>query len=62
MTPTQVVKHYGSITNAARELGFEYETVRGWAKGEPPRIPPRTQIVIESITGGKLKADKRRMK
>jgi hypothetical protein len=54
----QVLKHYdGNMQFAAYNLGFTDAALRKWkAKGA---IPHRTQVLIESITAGKLKADKK---
>ncbi len=53
----QVLKHYDwNLQFAAYNLGFTDAALRKWkAKGT---IPHRTQVLIESITAGKLKADK----
>lgn len=53
----QVLKHYdGNLQFAAYNLGFTDAALRKWkANG----IPPRTQQLIEAITAGKLKADKK---
>lgn len=57
MTVDQVIKHYdGNMQFAAYNLGFTDAAIRKW-KSEN-RIPHRTQQLIESLTGGKLKADK----
>jgi len=57
MTPTQVVKHFdNNLQFAAYNLGFTDAAIRKWiANG---KVPVRTQVLIEGITGGKLKADK----
>ena len=53
----QVLKHYdGNMQFAAYNLGFTDAALRKWkANG---LIPHRTQVLIESLTGGKLRADK----
>jgi hypothetical protein len=56
MTPKDLIDRYETIGVAASSLGYSWQTVRNWQIHK--RIPPRAQIVIESITGGKLKADK----
>ena len=57
MTPKDVIKHYdGSIPFAAYNLGFSDQAVRHWLAKK--RIPFKTQLLIESLTGGKLKANK----
>jgi len=58
MTPQQVLKHYDSSTTfAGYNLGYSEAAVKKWLAED--RIPHRTQVLIESITGGKLKADKK---
>jgi len=60
MTPEQVIKHYdNNLQFAAYNLGFTDAAIRKWKINGV--IPHRTQRLIESITGGKLKADKRKM-
>lgn len=58
MTYDQVLKHYdGNLQFTAYNLGFTDSALRKWkAKG---LIPIRTQVLIEGITGGKLKAAKK---
>jgi hypothetical protein len=57
MTPQQVIKHYdNSTTFAGYNLGFSEAAVKKWVADD--RIPRRTQVLIENLTGGKLKADK----
>ena len=58
MNPQQVLKHYdNSTTFAAYNLGFSEPAVKKWVAEN--RIQRRTQVLIESLTGGKLKADKK---
>lgn len=52
MTREQIIKHFGSIKNAAESLGYTRFAIWKWRKG----IPLRTQLVIEKITDGALKA------
>ena len=57
MTPDQVIKHYdGNLQFTAYNLGFTDAAIRKWKVNGV--IPHRTQLLIESLTGGKLKADK----
>lgn len=57
MTPAEVIKHYdGNLQFTAYNLGFTDAAIRKWKKKK--KIPHRTQQLIESITGGKLKADR----
>ena len=56
MTPNQVVKHFGSVSAAARGLGLTRTAIQNWRrKGAVPR---RTQAWIQLETGGALKASK----
>ena len=55
MTPEQVVQHYGSQTAAAAALGYGQSSVANWiARG---KVPALSQLKLEILTGGKLKAD-----
>jgi ParB-like chromosome segregation protein Spo0J len=57
MTPEQVIKHFGTQELAAQALGFRQSAVSNWlARG---KVPPISQLKLEIITDGKLKADKR---
>ena len=56
MTPKQIVEHFdNSIEFAAYNLGFSGNAVKNWLKAE--RVPIKTQLLIQAITGGKLVAD-----
>lgn len=56
MTRQQVINYFGgSITQACDFLGYSRHTIYRWRKG----IPLRAQIVIEKMTDGGLKAQKR---
>lgn len=61
MTFDQIKKAYASrgsrnpYYEIARKLSFTEQTVRNW---ECSGIPHCSQVTIEAITGGKLKADK----
>ena len=58
MTPEQVVKHYdGSIPFTAYNLKYSEASIRGWVKAGV--VPQKAQRLIEAVTGGKLKADKK---
>lgn len=56
MTPTDVIRYYGSIRKAADALGIEYATVWNWQK--TGKVPPQRQFEIEVRTAGKLQADR----
>lgn len=58
MTPQQVIKHYdGSISFAAYNLDYSEAAIRYWIKNS--EVPIKAQQMIEALTGGKLKADKK---
>lgn len=58
MTPEQVVKHYdGSVPFAAYNLKYSEAAVRGWVRNGV--VPTKAQQLIEALTSGKLKADKK---
>lgn len=54
MTYDQIRDYYGSEIKAAVCIGVSQATVNKW-KREP--IPRLTQLAIETLTKGKLKAD-----
>ena len=57
MKPEQIVKHYdNSVLFAAYNIGYSEASVRGWLKSGV--VPQKAQALIESLTGGKLRADK----
>jgi hypothetical protein len=59
MTPEQIIKHFdGSIPFAAYNLGFTDAAVRKWVKNGA--VPEKTQRLVEAVTGGKLKAGKKK--
>lgn len=56
MTPKEVVEHFdNSIEFAAYNLGFSGNAVKNWVKQN--KVPLKTQLLIQAITGGKLTAD-----
>ena len=55
MTVDQIIKHFGSKTKAAKELGFHLQTLRDWRKNG---IPAKTEAWIQVKTSGVLKAKK----
>lgn len=57
MKPIEVKEHYGTWTKAMRELDFSVNLYQKWViNGE---IPLKTQVYIEGMTKGGLKADDR---
>lgn len=54
MTYDSLIKHFGGALQAAAELGYTHQAIYAWQKRG---IPKRSQIIIESNTRGKLKAD-----
>lgn len=56
MKPQDVIKYFGTQSAAAEALGFGQSSIANWvARG---KVPPISQLKLEIITGGKLKADK----
>jgi hypothetical protein len=56
MTFNQVLKHYKTVANVAKELAITHQAVYGWKK--KGKIPANAQDKIETDTDGKLKAAK----
>lgn len=56
MKYADVLKYYGSTTEAARQLGYTHQAVSRWQRHG---ISKGTQDRIELITRGKLKADRK---
>lgn len=50
MTKSEVVNHFGGVSQVAKALGLSYEAVRQW----PESIPKLRQYELERITAGKL--------
>jgi hypothetical protein len=55
MSPSQLLKHYGSKTAIADAGGVDRQVVHGWF--ERGRVPLDQQTKYEVATDGKLKAD-----
>lgn len=53
MRRSEVIKYFGSQAAAARALNIKPASVAGWGKS----VPKLRQLQIESLTGGKLRAD-----
>lgn len=60
MTPNQVIKYYGSVSEAARKLIYTRAAIARWKRMN--RIPRRTQEWIEMLTDGALRAGKQKAK
>lgn len=56
MTPSDLLKHYGSQTAIARALGCTQPSVNEWF--EKDAVPEGRQYQAELATNGKLKAAK----
>jgi len=54
MTLEQAVKHFGSETALAAALGLKERTVMNWRI-----LDLRTQLAVQALTKGKLKADEK---
>jgi molybdenum-dependent DNA-binding transcriptional regulator ModE len=52
MTAQQLIKHFKTITAAAKATGYTRQAIWLWTR---KGIPARTQEVIKAKTGGKLK-------
>lgn len=57
MTIKQLLNYYGSRREAAYRLGYSEAGVRKWEQEN--RIPPKAQALVERMSGGVLKADKK---
>jgi hypothetical protein len=55
MTPDHHISHLGTKTTAAKAIGFGQSTISEWKTAG--HIPLESQIKIELITRGALKAD-----
>ena len=60
MKYSQIRKLYGSDMKAAIKLKVTIPTLRNWKKKEDDGLPINlhTQLAIQHLSGGKLKADK----
>lgn len=56
MKPQDVIKHYGTQKAAATALGMGQSAVANWVARDA--VPDLSQLRIEAVTGGKLKADR----
>jgi DNA-binding transcriptional regulator YdaS (Cro superfamily) len=54
MSYDELVRHYGSMSEAARAIGLSRQTVHQWKRAG---IPPVRQIQIEELTRGALRAE-----
>jgi len=57
MTFKDILKHFGTVDRASMSLHYTRMAIYNWQKRG---IPYRTQIVIQAVTGGKLKAEKKK--
>ena len=58
MTPKQVVKYYGSQSEAARRLGVSRQVISNWVRRK--RVPLDWQIAITDLSMGRLQLDRNR--
>lgn len=56
MTPDDLLQFFGSPREAAAELGYTVQAINGWRRNGI--IPTRAQQAIQTMTRGKLKAEK----
>lgn len=57
MTVDQVIKYFGGMTKAAEKLDTTRQTISRWNKRG--YIPKLAQLLIENVTDGDLKADRK---
>ena len=55
MNYKQVVAHFGTPSKVAQALGINRQNVHAWRVRK--RIPPKSQLKLEILSGGTLKAD-----
>ena len=60
MTTDDVMKFFGSARNMNRVIGLSTSSMRNWK--DRGYIPIETQLRIEELTGGKLRANLRHSK
>ncbi len=56
MKPADVIKFFGTQQAAAAALGFGQSSIANWVARD--KVPPISQLKLEIISEGKLKADK----
>lgn len=56
MTYQQLLAHFGGLSKVAEALGVDRRRVWNWSER---RIPSKWQAKIESVSDGKLRADKK---
>lgn len=54
MTVTQVIEHFGSVSEVSRKLRVTYQAVQHWKNHD--EVPEGRQWQIQALTKGKLKA------
>jgi len=59
MTPKQAIAHWTNQATLAKALGVSPQVVHNWKKRK--RIPLEWQLVLNEITLGTLKVDRRRI-
>ena len=60
MTAIELFNHYGSKVKAAAALGVSENTIRTWLIEN--NVPMMVQLAAETLTKGKLKADRLQFK
>ena len=60
MKPQDLLDHYGSQIKAAAQIGVSETTIRNWIASD--KVPKLTQLAIQALTKGKLKAEKEESK
>lgn len=56
MTPQEVLDHYKTRIKAASDIGVTEQTIKNWIANN--KVPQIAQLAIQTLTKGKLKADK----
>lgn len=57
MTVKQLLSYFGNRREAAYRTGYTESGIKVWEKND--RIPLKAQKMVEGLTGGALKADKK---
>lgn len=55
MTVNQVIKHFGSLYQAAKQCGYSFPNAYHWKRNQ--RIPIKSQLKIQKVTNNVLIAD-----
>ena len=53
MKTEDAIRHFGTRAELARQLGIGRAALTSWG----PRVPPLRAVILEKLSGGKLKFD-----